>query len=327
MKKTLILFFVFLNSMLVSGQESSSGYNVLKLPTSSHVAALGGENVSLIENDAAIAWHNPALLANVQSQTLGLSFMTYFADSQWMGAQYVRAFGERHTAAIAIQYMNYGSQAETDASGNVLGEFSAKDIIVAPSYSYLLNDKWSGGATLKFASSSYASYSALALAVDLGLNYYDEERDLSVSATLKNIGAEVSSFQDQVQHLPFVAQVGFSKGLSHLPLRISVTMTDLTRWSSRYYYIAEEEKEKLSFSKKLLNHFVVGADYFLSKNIYLSAGYNFRRAYELKAANSAHGAGFSFGGGLNLSKFSISASYAKYHKAQASLMFNASYTF
>ncbi|MBO5704084.1 MAG: type IX secretion system protein PorQ [Bacteroidaceae bacterium] len=326
MKKTLILLFVFLNSLIVCAQESSSGYNILKLPTSGHVAALGGENISLIENDAAIAWHNPALLANVQSQTLGLTFMTYFADAQWMGAQYVRAFGERHTGSLAIQYMNYGSQKEMNEAGQVLGDFSAKDIIFAPSYSYLLNDKWSGGATLKFAYSSYDSYSALALGVDLGLNYYDEERDLSASITLKNIGAEVSSFQDQEQHLPFVAQVGFSKGLNHLPLRISVTLTDLTRWSSRYYYIAEDEKEKLSFSKKLLNHFVVGADYFLTTNIYLSAGYNFRRAYELKAAGSAHGAGLSFGGGLTLSKFSLSASYAKYHKAQGSLMFNASYS-
>ena len=102
-------------------------------------------------------------------------------------------------------------------------------------------------------------------------------------------------------------------------------MTDLTRWSSRYYYIAEEEKEKLSFSKKLLNHVVLGADLFLSKNIHLSAGYNFRRAYELKAAGSSHGAGLTLGGGIELSKFNFKASYAKYHKADTSLMVSMSY--
>lgn len=325
MKKILIIFLVLMSRQLLTAQESTSAYNVLKLPTSGHVAALGGENVSIIDNDVAIAWHNPALLSNVQTNTLGLNFMTYFADSRWMGAQYARAFGERHTGALAIQYMDYGSQDETDAQGNVVGSFSAKDIVVAPSYSYLFNDKWSGGATLKMAYSSYASYSAMAVGVDLGLNYYDEERNLSVSATLKNIGAEISSFQDQEQHLPFVAQVGITKGLEHLPLRISVTMTDLTRWSSRYFYIAEDEKEQLSFSKKLMNHFVLGADYLLTDNIYLSAGYNFRRAYEMKAAGSSRGAGLSVGGGMTLKRFSLAASYAKYHKAHASLMFNVSY--
>ena len=56
-------------------------------------------------------------------------------------------------------------------------------------------------------------------------------------------------------------------------------------------------------------------------------GYNFRRAYELKAAGSSHGAGLTLGGGLTLSKFSFKASYAKYHKADASLMFGAAYSF
>ena len=325
-KKAFILFALMQLSLLVMAQESSSGYNVLKLPTSAHVAALGGENISIIENDVAFAWHNPALLSNVQSQTVGLDFMTYFAESKWMGAHYARTFGARHTGALAIQYMDYGTMDETDESGNVLGDFSAKDIVVAPSYSYLFSDKWSGGATLKMAYSSYDSYSAFALGVDLGLNYYDEESDLSVSATLKNIGAEISSLHDREQHLPFTAQVGFSKGLEHLPLRVSVTLTDLTRWSSRYYHIAEEDKEQLSFSKKLLNHVVVGADLFLSKNIHCSVGYNFRRAYELKAGGGSHGAGLTVGGGIVLSNFSVKASYAKYHKADASLMFGVAYS-
>ena len=326
MKKTLFYILCLLPLTAVKAQESASGYNTLKLPTSARVAALGGENISIIEDDAAIAWHNPALLSNVSSNTLGLGFMTYFAESQWMGAQYVRAFGERHTGSIVAQMMNFGEADETDAQGNVLGSYTAKDVYIAPSYSYLFSDKWSGGATLKFAFSNYADYSAMAVGVDLGLNYFDEEKDLSISATLKNIGAELSSFHEREQHLPFVAQVGFTKGLEHLPLRFSVTMTDLTRWSSRYDFIEEEGKDKLSFSKKLLNHIIVGADYFLTDNISLSAGYNFRRAYELKTAGSAKGAGLTAGATLRLKRFMVSGAYAKYHKSTASLMFNVNYT-
>ncbi len=325
MKKLLFYILCLLSVTSLWGQESYSGYNTLKLPTSAHVAALGGDNISIVEDDAAIAWHNPALLANVSHNVLGLNFMTYFADSKWMGAQYVRAFGERHTGGITAQLLNYGSAQETDAQGNVLGSYSAKDIYIAPSYSYLFSNKWTGGATLKFAYSHYAGYSATAVAVDLGLNYYDEETDLSVSATLKNIGTEFSSFHDREQTLPFVAQLGVSKGLEHLPLRISVTLTDLTRWSDEDYYVDTAEKEKISFSKKLLNHVILGADYFITDNVCLSAGYNFRRGDELTTAGSAKGAGLTAGASLKLKRFMISGAYAKYHKSTFSLMFNVSY--
>ena len=326
MKKTFFYILCLLSVTSLWGQESTSGYNTMKLPSSAHVAALGGENISIIDDDAAIAWHNPALLSNVSHNVIGLSFMTYFAESKWMGAQYVRAFGERHTGSITAQYMDFGSANETDAQGNILGTFSAKDIYIAPSYSYLFNDKWTGGATLKFAFSNYADYSASTIAVDLGLNYYDEETDLSVSATLKNIGSELSSFHDQEQTLPFIAQLGLSKGLAHLPIRISVTLTDLTRWSSEYYFADDEKDKKLSFSKKLLNHIVIGGDYFITDNICISAGYNFRRSYDLKTAGSAHGAGLTAGASLQLKRFMISGAYAKYHKSTSSLMFNVNYT-
>jgi opacity protein-like surface antigen len=163
------------------------------------------------------------------------------------------------------------------------------------------------------------------VAVDLGLNYYDEETDLSVSATLKNIGTEFSSFHDGEQTLPFVAQVGVSKGLEHLPLRLSLTLTDLTHWSSDDYYVDPAKEEKLSFSKKLLNHLIIGADYFITDNVSLSAGYNFRRGYELTTAGSAKGAGLTAGASLHLKRFKISGAYAKYHKSTSSLMFNVSY--
>ena len=221
--------------------------------------------------------------------------------------------------------MNYGSMDETDVDGNVLGEFSPKDFVVGAGYSYVLSDRWAGGANLNAIFSKYADFSAFALAVDLGVNYYDEDHDFSLSAVLRNIGAPIKSFEDRTERLPFNMQIGMTKGMSHAPVRISVTMTDLTRWNDDDYFVADEE-DKISFGKKLLNHFVVGVDILPTDKIYLSAGYNFRRAYELKAAGSGHGAGLTFGGGLQLSRFKIGASYAKYHVASTALMFNVGYT-
>jgi len=324
MKKSLVLLFLYGFCLCAWSQESGSSLAVLKLPGSSHVAALGGENISLVEDDPFSGNHNPALYSNVTDKSLGLSFMTYAGGSKVMGAQFVKAFGERHTGAVSAQYMDFGSMDETDASGNVLGSFSAKDIIVGASYSYLLSGRWTGGATLKAVYSKYAEYSSFALAVDLGLNYYDEEADFSVSATARHLGVQLKHFDGYAEKLPFGLQVGFTKGMAHAPVRFSLTLSDLTRWKSGYYYSGDAEK--IGFGKLLLNHFTVGVDVEPIEILYLSAGYNFRRACELKAAGSGHGAGLTFGGGLRLRRFKAGISYAKYHVAASSLMFNVSYS-
>ena len=313
-------------------QEYASAFNTLRLPASSHAAALGGQNVTLIEDEPTAGWYNPALYANVSDLSAGLDFMTYAAGSTWMGAHFVKAFGERHTMAVGAQYMNYGKMDETDEAGNTLGQFSAKDIVIGAGYSYLLSDRWTGGANLKMMVSNLADYTALAAAIDVGVNYYDDENDLSVSASLQNIGTQLKAYHDgQRTHLPFTLALGFSKGMAHLPVRFHVTMTDVTRWKSSYYMLPEnkdkDKSDKVGFGKIALNHFVLGLDILPTDYLYLSVGYNFRRAYELKASGSSHLAGLSAGAGVNVKHFKFGVSYAKYHQASNSIMANVGYAF
>lgn len=313
-------------------QEYASAFNTLRLPASSHAAALGGQNVTLIEDEPTAGWYTPALYANVSDLSAGLDFMTYAAGSTWMGAHFVKAFGERHTMAVGAQYMNYGKMDETDEAGNTLGQFSAKDIVIGAGYSYLLSDRWTGGANLKMMVSNLADYTALAAAIDVGVNYYDDENDLSVSASLQNIGTQLKAYHDgQRTHLPFTLALGFSKGMAHLPVRFHVTMTDVTRWKSSYYVLPEnkdkDKSDKVGFGKKALNHFVLGLDILPTDYLYLSVGYNFRRAYELKASGSSHLAGLSAGAGVNVKHFKFGVSYAKYHQASNSIMANVGYAF
>lgn len=313
-------------------QEYASAFNTLRLPASSHAAALGGQNVTLIEDEPTAGWYNPALYANVSDLSAGLDFMTYAAGSTWMGAHFVKAFGERHTMAVSVQYMNYGKMDETDEAGNTLGQFSAKDIVIGAGYSYLLSDRWTGGANLKMMVSNLADYTALAAAIDVGVNYYDDENDLSVSASLQNIGTQLKAYHDgQRTHLPFTLALGFSKGMAHLPVRFHVTMTDVTRWKSSYYVLPEnkdkDKSDKVGFGKIALNHFVLGLDILPTDYLYLSVGYNFRRAYELKASGSSHLAGLSAGAGVNVKHFKFGVSYAKYHQASNSIMANVGYAF
>lgn len=309
----------------LQAQEGASAYHFLQFPQSSHTSALGGANISAVDDDVAAAMNNPALLSTVSDRTLSLNFMTYAAGSKAVGAAFAKAFGERHTGAVAAQYLGYGSMDETDAEGNVIGSFSAKDLSLTAGYAYLLNDRWAGGASVKMIYSKYAEFSSLALAVDVGLNYYDVDADFSASLALKNLGVQLKAFEDDHDHVPYDLQLGLSKGIARAPIRFSLTLTDLTRWRTSDYFVPDGDE--LKSLQKLLNHVVVGVDVFPIDALYLSAGYNFRRAYELKAAGSGKGAGLSVGGGVQLSRFRAGIAWARYHLAASSLHFDVAYTF
>ena len=305
------------------GQESTSVFNFLNLPTSAHATALGGRNISLIEDDASLIFQNPALLASVSDNSLNLNFMTYMRGSKTGSASFSRIAGERGTWGVGVQFVGYGNMKETLETGEELGDVRALDMAISGMYSYSLSERWVGAATGKIIYSKYADYTSCGLAVDLGLNYYDEEHDFSVSAVAANLGGQVKAFGEDHERLPFNLQLGFTKSLGHAPIRFSVTMVDISRWSSKYYYHVSKKPKGGSI---LMNHFCVGVDIIPTKQFYVAAGFNFRRAYEMKAAGSSHAAGLSAGAGLNIKKFKLGLAYAKYHVSAPTLSVSLSYS-
>lgn len=308
----------------VSCQESTSVFNFLSLPYSAHVTGLGGHNISLIEDDITLVNQNPSLLSSVSNRTAGFNFLTFMKGSKAGSVAYAQTTGERGTWGVSAQFVGYGSINETLPTGEIIGEMHAQDICVNGTYAYLLGDRWSGGATGKVIYSHYGEFSSCALAVDLGVNYFLEERGFSLSAAARNIGGQVKAFGNHHERLPFDLEAGFTKELGHAPISISVTLVDLTRWSQDDYYSVSG---KVSKGRILTNHLNVGVDIKPARFLYLAAAYNFRRAYEMKAAGSSHAAGLSFGAGVYLKKFSAGIGYAKYHVGAPTLSFNIAYNF
>lgn len=308
----------------VSCQESTSVFNFLSLPYSAHVTGLGGHNISLIEDDITLVAQNPSLLSSVSSKTVGFNFLTFMKGSKAGSVAYAQTVGERGTWGVNTQFVGYGSMNETLPTGEVIGKMHAQDICINGSYAYLLGERWSGGATGKIIYSHYGEFSSCALAVDLGVNYFLEEQGFSLSAAARNIGGQVKAFGDHHERLPFDLEAGFTKELGHAPISISVTLADLTRWSKDDYYSTDG---KISNGRILTNHFNLGVDIKPARFLYLAAAYNFRRAYEMKAAGSSHAAGLSFGAGVYLKKFSAGIGYAKYHVGAPTLSFNIAYNF
>jgi hypothetical protein len=139
----------------------------------------------------------------------------------------------------------------------------------------------------------------------------------------KNLGAQITAFEEKTEKMPFDLQLGVTKKLSHAPLRLSVTMVNLHKWSSKDFYNADGSKDK--FGELLMKHFIIGADVILGKNFYLSLGYNYRTGRELSASKNILN-GISLGAGLNIYKVKFNASYSRLHTAANSLLFNLSYS-
>lgn len=320
----ILLTILFLLATVRSfSQEGSTGYAFLDIPVSAHSAALGGNNVSIIEDDVTLMYSNPALLVNVSDKALNFNFLSYVSGTNKLSASFSRVAGERGSWALGAQVLNYGEMTETTADFEEVGKFSASDIAVEGGYSYMFNDRWSGGAMGKVLMSNYGEYSSVALAVDLGVNYYDEDKGLSLGLVAQNLGGQVDALHEDSEALPFNLAFGISKDLNNAPIRLSFTFSDLTHWSKDYYY--EVTGKKQNFSKRFFNHLSIGADLFPSSSTWVAVGYNFRRANEMKVADSSHWAGLSLGGGLTVKKFKIGVAYGKYHVGASSVMVNATY--
>ena len=322
-RRLIFYFFALFLPFFAWGQESSSVFSFLSLPTSAHTIALGGRNISTIEDDASLIFQNPALLASVSNNSMNLNFMTYMKGSKTGSAAFVRTQGERGTWGVAMQFVGYGKMKETTEAGEVLGDMRALDMAFSGMYCYDLGANWVGAATGKLIYSKYASYTSFAMAVDLGLNYYDEEHEFSFSAVAANLGGQVKAFGDDHERLPFNLQLGFTKSLGHAPIRFTVAMVDLTRWSTKDYFHVSKKPKGGSI---LLNHFNIGVDIVPTNQFYIAAGFNFRRAYEMKAAGSSHAAGLSVGAGVNLKKFKFGLAYAKYHVSAPTLALTLNYS-
>ena len=308
----LIVFTLLAPFSTLSAQESQTAYNFLRLPVSAHAAALGGDNISLVDDDATLIFQNPALINDVSDRTINLNFMTYMEGAKTASAAFLKAAGERGTWGVTAQYMDYGSMKETTADNQELGTFSARDIAIGGTFAYALTNELSGGVTAKFITSYIGSYNSLALGVDLGINYYHEDYDLSLSAVARNLGGQFKAYKDDFDRIPLDLQIGATKRIGHSPLRVSATMSRLNDWSEGFG-----------------RHFAIGADVLLGQSIYVAAGYNFRRASEMKISDaegsSAHGAGLSIGAGLSLERFKLHVAYAKYHVSTSSILINISY--
>lgn len=305
--------------MFAYAQDGEEGYTFLRFPSSSRISALGGHSVSLVELDPSLVFHNPALLGGEMDGMINVNYMNYISDVNVGSAIFTKAFRERSSWGVGATYINYGSMKEMSINDEYLGTFSVQDVSLHVFYAYDLSDKWRGGLSLKTLYSTIADYSSFGLAVDAGLSYFDAEKDFSFGIALKNVGAQLKSYYDDRQSIPWDIQMGITKRMNHAPIRLSVTAMYLNRWKFDYIDNTTTEADD-SFIETALKHLVFGVEFVPSENFWLGIGFNPKTKMDMKLSSGNGLGGFSIGGGVKVSRFNIGASVARYHPSATSLM-------
>lgn len=314
------------------GQSNDAAYNFLNVTSSAKIYGLGGVNISLVDDDITTTEQNPALLGSEMGGMIALNYMHYLGGSNFAGARYGNAAGKHGAWAAHLRYFGYGSMKETDAGGSILGTFSPKDLSFGATYSHDITDRLRGGISLNALYSAYADYTAFALATDLGINYYDSERDLSLSVVVANLGGQLKRFNEAYDRLPFDVRLGWSQSFGSFPVRFSVTAWNLTKWHLPFTDIGDgtistEPTTKDTFMGNLFRHLVFGVDLISSPNYYVSLGYNYKMRTDMSTYSRNMLSGFSLGAGLKVKSMGVGVAFAQPHTGATTFMLNLSLNF
>ena len=319
------LFFILIfPSMLHAQVGGESVYQFLNISTSARQIALGGKVLTLMDDVNQPIWNPSVINTNLNNQ-LAVNYSSYLSGinigSISFSKELNRRFGVLHGS---IKYINYGSLIEADESGNILGDFSASDIALSVGYAFNFpKTNFYAGANVKFINSSISTYSSTGIAADFALLYHNIYKPYALTLVVRNIGTQVSSFNNQNEKLPLEIMLGGSYQLENVPIKWYVTIDNLQQWdvsvSNPSNQTSDIEgnitKEKISFFNNALRHFVIGAELFTASAINLRLGYNFRKAQEYQLQNVRTFGGISFGFGLKMNNFKLNYAYSKVHTA------------
>ncbi len=324
------IFSIFLFVILTGEGYAQLGgryaYSFLEQPISARIAALGGNQASIQDNDINIGFVNPSLISPGLNNQLALNYVNFFGGVNFGSVQYARTFEKVGSFMGTIQFMDYGTFDYADEAGNLGGTFGASDFAFNVGWGRQLDSSFSIGATAKFIYSFYEGYNSLGIAVDVA-GTYQSKTGWTMSLVASNLGLQITTYTAGVRDpLPFNLQYVISKRLEHVPFRFMVIYDHIEKWDLTYTDpanpsggvdpITGEPQEKTGFSKfsdQLMRHMIFGGEIYIGKNLVLRGGYNYRRRQEMKVNEKPGMVGFSWGLGIRIYKFKINYSRSTYH--------------
>ena len=304
-------------------------YEFMNLSPSARITALGGNLITVRDDDANLALGNPAALNERMHQQISVNHSFHVAGISHGYASYAHHLDSIGlTSHIGVQYVTYGDFIETNERGQEIGTFQASEYAINLGAGKQVAERLAVGANLKVITSQMERYSSFGLGMDAAATYFDTSRNFVATMVFRNMGRQLSYFRDgDPEPLPFEIQVGVSKKLRYLPFRFSIVYRHLNRWNILYddpnaepsvLFLGEEQSEQSEASlwfDNFFRHFIFNGEFLIGpkENFRLRFGYNHFMRRELSVDNFGSLAGFSFGVGFKVSRFRIDYGYQSFH--------------
>ncbi|MBO6515955.1 MAG: type IX secretion system protein PorQ [Bacteroidia bacterium] len=326
MRKTFFGLIFLLAMHPVKAQLGGSySFAFVNIDPTARTAALGSSTMADFKKDIGVGYYNPAGLNKSMDNHVALSYNNYLVDINSGFGAFVKHFDSVGTFSGSITYTDYGHFDETDVTGKVIGQFWAQDYVFQLGYgnTWHRDRRFTYGVNLKFLYSVYEKYVATAFAVDLGGAYHNPKSKFHASMLIRNLGVNAIAYDEEFVDLPLDIQLGFSKKLQHNPLKMTVVAHNLQRFDISYVNVNSRNKnidletgevrnESVPVGDKIMRHFNFGAELVFSDNFQIRGGYNHQRRKELAPENTKGAAGFSWGVGIGIKKFTLDYAMVTY---------------
>jgi long-subunit fatty acid transport protein len=282
-----ITCFLVTHSVFGGGQ---SVFSFIRNDASARFAGIGGSAVAM-RHDPALIFYNPAGLYGMQNPQVSASYFRHIVDINTGFVSYAQEFKRYGWFGAGIAYVNYGTQRHVDHLENVLGDFTSSDLAFIVTYSNsVFDENFSFGLSTKFFYSSLTpEHLSTGFAVDLGIQYYVPQQDLTLGASLLNLGRQITPYEETRESLPLDLKVGVSKGLEHLPLVLSVN----------FHHLSEDTGE--TFDR--FRGFTIGGEFTVTDAVRLRFGYRNEMRQDLKIGSAIGLAGFAAGFGVHVQSY------------------------
>ncbi len=334
MRLKLLLGLCLLPFLLYAQIGGKTTYTFLDLSPSARSTALGGNYITVADDDVLNAFQNPATLGLMTHQKLAFSQGFHVGGVRFSNFAYGHSVSKwKMNFMLGLQSIQYGNLKETDELGAVLGDLKTRETAINLVTSYRFYEKLTFGANLKVISSAFGDYGSWGIASDWSAFYQDTAKGTSFTFIIRNLGSQLSTYSKggKRERLPFQMQIGWSKRLKHLPFRFSVVYHHFDKWDILYddpnkedltslFGDSPTEKSKAAiFFDKFSRHFILSGEFILGKkdNFRLRAGYNFLRGKEMKLDNLRSFAGFTMGFGFKINRFRLDYGRANIHLGQS----------
>lgn len=336
--KILLVCCISIPDFLFSQSGGDGAYDYLNLTNSARVASLGGQQISLFDNDMNLVFHNPSLLTPEMHNNMILNYVNYFAGVNYGYVAYGWQPQKPYTLGAGIHYIYYGEFDEYDASAQPMGTFRAADYALNLYYSRPIIDSiLRFGVNVKPLYSDLETYTSFGMAIDAGITYHNAEKLFAAALVFKNAGVQIKKYypDQEREKLPFEIQLAITQQLKHAPFRFSVLAQHLQEPNLRFRSEIDSAKSidpltgdyktedpLATFADNVMRHLIFGAEFIPTQNFSVNFGYNYKRRMEMKLDNLPGMVGFSWGFGLKVSKFHISYGRSSYHAARGSNHFS-----